>query len=249
MDMSNPVFPTFILFCRVGGCLMTAPGFSSERVPIQFRLYLSLAVTLVLAPPLLERLNGAFAGASLHRVAVTILAELLIGASLGLLARFYFLALETLSTSVAMTVGLGNIFGAAVTEAESTPVFSSFVLVAALALVFTTDLHLEIIRALYQSYETAPVLGELRLDALLEEVTRVLTQSHLLALRLCSPFLLFGLVVNVALGVLARLTPQLQIFFIAGPLVIFLGLSAFFVLGWDFFAGFESNFRAWLQKG
>lgn len=136
MDLSNPVFPAFILFCRVGGCLMTAPGFSSERVPMQFRLYLALAVTLVLAPPLLERFNSVFADATPHRLAVAIFAELLIGASLGLLARFYFLALETLATSVAMTVGLGNIFGAAVTEAESTPTFSSFVLVAALALVF-----------------------------------------------------------------------------------------------------------------
>jgi flagellar biosynthesis protein FliR len=249
MDIAIPVFPAFILFCRVGGCLMTAPGFSSERVPIQFRLYLALAVTLVLAPALFERFGPAFAAASSGRLIATIFSELLIGASLGLLARFYFFALEMLATSVAMTVGLGNIFGAALTENESAPTFSSFILVAALTLVFTTDLHLEIIRALYLSYETAPVFAEPRIDLLLEEVARVLTQAHLLALRICSPFLLFGLVVNIALGLLARLTPQLQIFFISGPLVIFLGLSAFFVLGWDFFTAFVSNFDAWLQKG
>jgi flagellar biosynthesis protein FliR len=249
MDLSIPVIPAFVLFCRVGGCLMTAPGFSSERVPIQFRLYLALAVTLVLAPALLERFGASFAAAPSNRLMATIFSELLIGASLGLLARFYFFALEMLATSVAMTVGLGNIFGPALTEDESAPTFSSFILVAALTLVFATDLHLEIIRALYLSYETAPVFAEPGIDALLEEIGRVLTQSHLLALRICSPFLLFGLVVNIALGLLARLTPQLQIFFISGPLVIFLGLSAFFVLGWDFFSAFVSDFGLWLQKG
>ncbi|MGJ0508737.1 MAG: flagellar biosynthetic protein FliR [Methylocystis sp.] len=249
MDIPNPVFPTAILFCRVGGCLMTAPGFSSERVPVQFRLYLALAVTLVLAPAFLEAFNGAFAAAQPYRLITAIFGELLIGVSLGLLARFYFFALETLATSVAMTTGLGNVFGAVVTEEEPTTTFSAFVTLAALALIFATDLHLEIIRAISLSYETAPVFADPRIDALMEEIARVLTQSHLLALRICSPFLLFGLVVNVALGVLARLTPQLQIFFVSGPLVIFLGLSAFFALGWDFFAAFVSAFGAWLQKG
>lgn len=249
MDISLPVYPVFILFCRIGGCLMTAPGFSSERVPMQFRLYLACAVTLVLAPPLLRQFAGVFTNMETHRLMGMIFAELLIGTSLGLLARLYFFALETLATSVAMTIGLGNIFGSGVIEAESTPTFSAFVLVGALTLVFTTDMHLEIIRALYLSYETAPVIAEPRIGALLEEVARVLAQSHLLALRICSPFLLFGLVVNVAMGLLSRLTPQLQIYFVSGPLVIFLGVSAFFVMGWDFFAAFASNFDAWLQKG
>jgi flagellar biosynthesis protein FliR len=249
MDIVIPVLPAFILFCRVGGCLMTAPGFSSERVPVQFRLYLAVAITFVLAPALLQKFASDVTSAAPHRLIAMIFAELLIGVSLGLLARFYFFALEMLATTVAMTIGLGNIFGAAITEDESTPTFSSFVLVAALTLIFTTDLHLEIIRALYLSYDTAPVIAEPRIDALLEEVAHVLTEAHLLALRICSPFLLFGLVVNVALGLLSRLTPQLQIYFVSGPLVIFLGLSAFFVLGWDFFAAFISNFGAWLQKG
>jgi flagellar biosynthetic protein FliR len=249
MDIPLPVYPAVILFCRVGGCLMTAPGFSSERVPVQFRLYLAIAVTFVLAPMLLQRFSAVFTNAAPHTLAAMIFAELLIGVSLGLLARFYFFALEMLATSVAMTIGLGNIFGAAITEDESTPTFSSFVIVAALTLVFTTDLHLEFIRALYLSYDTAPIIAEPRIDALIDEILRVLTQSHLLALRVCSPFLLFGLIVNVALGLLSRLTPQLQIYFVSGPLVIFIGLSAFFVLGWDFFAAFISNYGAWLQKG
>jgi flagellar biosynthetic protein FliR len=249
MDLAVPVYPIFILFCRVGGCLMTAPGFSSERVPVQFRLYMAIAATLALAPPLLERHQSAFVEIGPQRLLATILAELGVGVTLGLLARYYFFAFETLSTTVAMTIGLDNIFGTALTEQEPTPSLSSFVILGALLLVFCADLHLELIRALYLSYDTTPLFSTPSAGAFLEELSRILTESHLLALRICSPFLLFGLVVNVALGLLARLTPQLQIYFVSGPLAIFLGVSALFVFDWDFFSAFVSHYGAWLIKG
>ncbi len=249
MGLDNPIYPFFILFCRVGGCLMMAPGFSSERVPAQFRLYMAGAVTLAIAPPLLDKHHSAFVALAPHQLFVTILTELTIGVTLGLLARYYFLALETLSTAFAMTFGLANIFGVAITEQESTPGLSSFVLLAAVTLVFCADLHLELVRALYLSYDVTPVLTNPSAEAILEEVARVLTQTHLLALRICSPFLLFGLVVNIALGLLARLTPQLQIYFISSPLVIFLGVGGLAVFGWDFFSAFVSHYGAWVVKG
>lgn len=249
MTLENPVYPFFILFSRVGGCLMTAPGFSSDRVPVQFRLYMAGAVTLAIAPAILEKQQQALAALEPHQVLVTILGELAVGVTLGLLARYYFLALETLSTALAMTFGLGNIFGAALTEQEPTPSLSSFVMLGALMLVFCADLHLELVRALFLSYDSTPLFTTPSAGAFLDEVARILTQAHLLALRISSPFLLFGLVVNIALALLARLTPQVQIYFVSGPLVIFLGVSAFSIFGWDFFSAFVSHYGAWVIKG
>ncbi len=249
MTLDSPVYPLFIVFCRVGGCLMTAPGFSSERVPVQFRLYMAGAVTLAIAPGILEKQQQALAALAPPQLLITILAELAVGVTLGLLARYYFLALETLSTALAMVFGLGNIFGVAVTEQEPTPSLSSFVMLGALMLVFCADLHLELVRGLFLSYETTPLSTTPSAGAFLDEVARILTQAHLLALRISSPFLLFGLVVNIALGLLARLTPQLQIYFVSGPVVIFLGVSTFFVFGWDFFSAFVSHYGAWVVKG
>lgn len=228
---------------------MTAPGLSSERIPLQVRLYLALAVTLALAPALFERLSPSLAHPELLSMAATLLYELIIGVALGLLARMYFLALETLSTSVAMTFGLGNIFGPAITEPEPAPALSSFIVFCAVTLVFVTDQHLEFVKALYVSYETAPVHAPPSPAALLDEMTRLLTQSHLLALRICSPFLLFGIVVNLGLGLLARLTPQVQIYFVSGPIVILMGIYAFSLLAHDFFTAFSGHFGAWLLRG
>lgn len=150
------VYTTFLIFCRIGGCIMIAPGFSSDRVPMQSRLYLAAAIAFALTPPLMEQFHQALAGGGYIRPLLGVITEVAIGVVLGLLARLYFLALETLATSVSMTFGLGNIFSAAVVEAEPTPAFSSFILIAAVTLLFCADLHLEIIRGLYQSYEIAP---------------------------------------------------------------------------------------------
>jgi flagellar biosynthesis protein FliR len=121
--IENPVIPFFVLFCRVGGCLMVAPGFSSDRVPTRVRLYIALAVTLALAPPFLDKMKGALTHGEPTRLVMTLMAELAVGVTLGLLARMYFFALETLATSVAMTFGLGNIFGTPITESEPAPPF------------------------------------------------------------------------------------------------------------------------------
>lgn len=226
---------------------MTAPGFSSDRVPVRTRLSIALAISFALTPALMDQTRGVLAGAA-GIIAGAVFSELLIGVTLGLLSRFYFLALEMLATSVAMTFGLGNIFGGAITESEATPAFTSFVMTCAVTLLFVYDFHLELIRGLYLSYDAVPVRESISASVLLREVGSVLSQAHLLALRICSPFLLFGFIVNVALGLVARLAPQVQIYFISGPLTIFVGVYALSVLAPDFFSGFASAFGAWLLK-
>ncbi|PPD45216.1 MAG: flagellar biosynthetic protein FliR [Methylocystis sp.] len=222
---------------------MAAPGFSTERTPVLMRLYLSIGLTLSIAPPLMEKFTTVFLHSDPSGMLATILVEMAIGVALGLLARFYFLALETLAASVAMTFGLGNIFGAPIMEAEAAPALSTFITTSALTIVFVTDGHFEIIRALYGSYDAAPILQGPGAGGLLLELTRALSQAHLLALRVCSPFLIFGLIVNLGLGLLSKLTPQIQVYFVASPLVILLGLYAFSLLYADFFTAFSSHFR------
>ena len=239
----------FVLFCRIGGCVMTAPGFSSERISIRIKLYVALAVTVAVAPPLLAAIERELAGASPLAIASVIVSEVTIGALLGLLSRLYFLALETLASAVTMTIGLGNIFAQAIHDSEPAPSLAAFVVFCAITLVFVTDQHLELIRGMFLSYQTAPVGVSLGFDNMLSEMTRVLSQSHLLALRISSPFLLFGLIVNLAFGFLNRFTPQVPIYFVSGPFVIILGLYGLYVAGPDFFTAFSAQFGAWLVHG
>ncbi len=136
-----------------------------------------------------------------------LLGELLVGVMIGSMARLFFFALETLATAAAMTTGLGNILGSSVKEAEQLPAMSAFIMLGATTLIFVLDQHWEMIRGLFASYSAIPVRDGMPADGLLREYMNVLSQAFLLALRISSPFLLFGFIVNLAFGFLNRMSP------------------------------------------
>ncbi len=227
---------------------MVAPGFSSERVPIRVRLLVAFTVSVALFPAAGTPIRDAIESMAPATLILLMTKELLIGVVIGLLARFFFLALETLTTTVNMTIGLGNIFNAAV-EAEPTPALSTFILTAAITLIFVMDLHVELIRGLISSYRLAPFSAALTGENLLPDMGETLSQAYVLALRITSPFLLFSLVINLGFGFLARLIPQAPVYFISAPFLIVAGLYSVYLISNDFITAFVNQFSSWLHHG
>lgn len=227
---------------------MVAPGFSSDRVPVRVRLLIALTISVALFPAAGASIRDAIEGE--HPGALVLFAgrELLVGIVIGLLARFFFLALETLITTVNMTIGLGNIFSVAA-ETDPTPALSTFFITAAVTLVFIFDLHLELLRGLIVSYRIAPFAGALTNSAFLGDLSGTLGQAYVLALRITSPFLLFAFIVNLGFGFLARLTPQAPVYFISAPFMIVAGLYAVFLVSSDVMTAFVNEFGKWVRHG
>jgi len=249
MGLTGVITTLFVLFCRIGACIMTIPGFSSQRVPMRARLYIAIGVTVALAPALADVVAPVVAEATPGAVLFVLFGELLVGVLIGSMARLFFFALETLTTAAAMTTGLGNVLGASVEEAEPLPAMSSFIMLGATTLVFVLDQHWEMIRGLFASYTAIPVRDGIPADGMLREYSKVLSQAFLLALRISSPFLLFGFIVNLAFGFLNRMTPSVPVYFVSTPLLIGLGIYWFYVMADDFFTAFASAFGAWLLSG
>jgi flagellar biosynthetic protein FliR len=239
----------FILFCRIGACMMSVPGFSSSRIPVRVRLYIAIGVTLALTPPLMDTVKPVIVGASASGLGFLLVTELIVGLLIGFLARLFFFAIETLTTAAVMAIGLGNILGAAVDEAEPLPAMSSFIVLSATTLIFITDQHWEIIRGLYSSYTAIPISHTPSARIMMSEYMRVMEQAFLLAVRISSPFLLLGLIVNLAFGFLNRMTPQIPVYFVSGPLLIALGIYWFYIMSGDFFSAFSQEFGSWLFRG
>ena len=93
---SDAVLTAFVLFCRIGGCLMLVPGFSNQRVPRNVRLFIAFSVTLALTPLLSGEIEKNISGIAPVALTRLFLSETLIGTLIGFLARIYFGALETL---------------------------------------------------------------------------------------------------------------------------------------------------------
>ncbi|MDI1344625.1 MAG: flagellar biosynthetic protein FliR, partial [Pseudolabrys sp.] len=108
----------------------------------------------------------------------------------------------------------------------------NFLAVLGIALIFATDMHHLVIAALNDSYYIfAP--GEVPIVSdIAQHITQVVAGSFKIGIQLSAPFLVFGLLFNLGLGVLSRLMPQMQVFFIGLPLSILLGLLLLlFVIG------------------
>jgi flagellar biosynthetic protein FliR len=237
----------FVLFCRIGGTLMLAPGFSSARVPARARLFVALAVTLSLAPALTARQKIAFPNFGV--LTGDIFSELFVGAMIGLLGRLYFLALETMMMAASMQIGMSNALGAPIDESEPLPPLATLITTAATVLIFVSGLHWELIRGLVASYTVMPVGFLLRPEAALHTVAGDLSTAFIVALRISSPFIVYAVVVNLAIGLVNRLTPQIPVYFIAGPFVIAGGLVLFYFVSGAMVAAFMSAFGDWVLRG
>ncbi|NBN79360.1 flagellar biosynthesis protein FliR [Microvirga tunisiensis] len=244
---SEVVLAVFLLFCRIGACLMIIPGFGSDRIPVRIRLMVAVAVTLALAPLLLPSVQAAMPDQSLATLVRMILAELFVGGLLGLLGRAFIAALETIGNLAAMSIGLTAMPGMAVEGNEVLPPMASLMTLTATALVFITNQHWELIRALADSYSAIPPGAGLDVQSGLIRLTDQLANTFLLALRIGSPFLIYAVVVNFALGLANKLTPQIPVYFIAMPFVIAGGLYFLFIVMDEAMLLFLDGYVTWLK--
>src|SRR5262249_20357250 len=140
--------------------------------------------------------------------------EIFIGAVLGLTVRLLVSALQVAGSIVAQQLGLGFVTAVDPTQGQQGVIVGNFLTVLGMTLVFATDLHHLVIAALDDSYTLfapgdLPLLGDVA--AL---TTRTVTTAFRIGVQLSAPFIVFGLLFNVGLGVLSRLMPQMQVFFI-----------------------------------
>jgi flagellar biosynthetic protein FliR len=210
-----------LMFARIGTMVMLLPGLGEITIPMRVRLVVALALTAVLFP--LHRAAFQVNLQSPGPVVILLGQELLIGAVLGLTARLAISALQVAGSIVAQQLGLGFVTAVDPTQGQQGVIVGNFLTVLGITLLFATDLHHLLIAALHDSYALFRP-GELPLTGDVAAVTvRTIGSAFRIGVQLSAPFLVFGLVFNLSLGVLSRLMPQMQVFFIGLPLSILLG--------------------------
>jgi flagellar biosynthetic protein FliR len=221
--LQSVVIAAFLAFCRVGGCFMLMPGLSSARVPLQVRLFVAIAAAGALLIHLWDRI-APFATREPATLLLLIASESLIGALIGLMARLYVLALGFIAAAIGTLIGLGNLAGMSIEESELEGPLGSIISFSALMLLFVFDFHHEIIKALVMSYEVAPISAMFDPRSALVDVTDTVSDSFMVMIRLGSPFLAYAILVNLGIGFINKLTPQIPVYFISLPFVIAGGL-------------------------
>jgi len=243
------VLAVFVVFCRIGACLMLMPGFSSARIPVQVRLLVAFAVTLALVPLLLDPTRAAIGDAAPVTILRLIGAETLTGSLIGLLARIFFLALQFTGVAIASYVGFTVLPGVPVDEPDPMPALVSLITMGATMLFFVTDQHWELFRALASSYAAWPAGSAFDIQWGMVQITDQLYDAFILALRISGPFLIYTVTINLAVGLINKMTPQIPVYFISLPFAIAGGLILLYFTIGDFLRLYIHEFASWLAAG
>ncbi|MCE5364868.1 flagellar biosynthetic protein FliR [Pseudomonas anguilliseptica] len=205
---------------RIAALLMFMPIIGTQLVSARVRLYLSLAICVVIMPtlppmPVIDAINlQAF---------LWIAQEILIGMMLGFVLQLFFQVFVIAGQIVAMQMGLG--FASMIDPANgiSVPVIGQVFMILVTLLFLAMNAHLVVFEVLTESFFTLPV-GSGFLVENYWEIANKLSWVMGAALLLVLPAVTALLVVNLAFGVMTRAAPQLNIFSIGFPLTLVLGL-------------------------
>ena len=245
----NEFYGYMIVFARFAGFFGFAPIFSEQRVNARLRLLLTLMVTLVVTPAVSQHLPQAPGNAVAFNLMIA--GETIIGIFAALLAKILLSALDTAGTIIAYQMGLANAFVASAATAQQTGLPSLLLTMVGTLFILITDFHHVMIFLIVESYALFEP-GNFQNFTLLtadmsQTVLHFVSASFILALQLSAPLIILGLLMFLAGGVVNRLMPSLQVFFILQPLQILLGVIVLLMGLGTLIPFFMRNFAKYYQ--
>lgn len=215
-----------LAFGRIGAILMLLPGIGETSVSPRIRLALAVLLTLVLQPIAARLYPGGLANKP-AALLVLLGGEIAVGLFIGMASRLVLAAAQVAGTTIANQMGLGFAMTVDPTQGQQGVIFGNFLSLMAVTLIFVTDLHVPAISAVSSSFTLFPPGQWVPVGDFAEVTVKLVGESFRVGLQISAPFLAFGLIFNLGLGMLQKMMPQFQIFFVAMPLSIGVGLVLF----------------------
>ena len=222
---AQQVFAGGLAFARLGAIIMLLPGLGETFIPARVRLAFAFSLSLMMypllagsAPPL--PVDGAGLGGA-------VIKELLIGLMIGGILRLFMNSLATAGEIVSLQTTLSFAQTANPMQAQPSTTLGTFLGLIGIVLIFATNLHHMFIAAVASSYDVFPFTRDVPVADAGQLALQTLSKSFALGLQLAAPVVVFSLIFNIATGLVGRVMPQFQVFFVATPLIVLLGLSIF----------------------
>lgn len=239
--LPQTAFAFMLIFARTGAMTMALPGIGDRTVPPRVRLVFALALSLILFPlvetafpPLPDKLNTMIAA---------LVGEMLVGIAIGFSVRMIVAAIQFAGSAIAFQTGLAFAQSVDPAQGVQSTLFGAFLSMLSVTLIFATDLHHLLLSAMHDSYLLFRPGAVLPTGDFAEMALKTLADGFVVAIQLAAPFLIFGLIFYLGVGVLTRLIPQVQVFFLAMPANIMLGLVLFMLLIGTLMVWFLSYFE------
>ncbi len=244
--LPETAFVYILAFSRIAAVIMALPALGEMSISPRVRLILALTVTAVIAPTISNSFGPMPLG--FFPILVQIVSEILTGLFIGLTARIFMSALQVAGTIIAFQSGLAFAMNVDPTQGIQGAIIGSYLAVLGIVMIFVTDLHHLMLIAIRDSYVLFPPTGSFPTRDFLMVGIDAVADSFKLGVQLSAPFIVFALIFFLGIGLISKLIPQVQIFFVAMPANILLGFILLFLLLGTIMLWFLENFEAVLMR-
>ena len=203
------------VFMRLGTMMMVFPAFSESTVSVRIRLMIALTITFVMVP----LVAGTYPPqpATVAGMFYLLGTEFVVGIFIAGAARLIMAALHTAGFTMGFQTSLAFAQNFDPTQGIQSALLATFLSILGITLIFVTDMHHLMIAAMRDSYTMFAPGAALPVGDFAAMVTATVAGTFKLAIQMSAPLIAFALIFNLSLGVLAKLMPQVQIFFVAIP--------------------------------
>ncbi len=227
--LATGVLAFILTFVRIGATVMIMPGLGDSFVSERIRLHMALGLSFVLFPLVLPSIPSPLP--QTFMLFVLILSEFIVGLLIGTVARVFMTAMDTAGMIISMQSGLSNaqVFNPSLATQGS--LMGALLSVTGVLILFETNLHHLMITGMVESYSMFPVGQIPDTGSMAELMVRAVAASFAVAVKIATPFIVLTMLIYVAMGVLSRLMPQVQVFLLALPVQILLSLILLMIMG------------------
>ena len=212
-----------LIFARVGSILMLMPALGEMTIPTRMRLSFALVFSLVLYPLVQPQLPAL--PTDVLQTLVYLLHELAVGLILGAITRLVTMAAAVAGSVIAFQTGLSGAQGAdPINGGMQGALIGAFLSMLGVTLIFATDLHHVALMAIRDSYMIFSPKDPLMFGDAAQMAIQSAASAFVIGIQMSAPFIVLGLEFYLGMGLLARMMPQLQVFFVIMPASIWVGL-------------------------
>ena len=223
----------FLIICRTTGIFFLIPPFADTSVKPLFRMSFAIATALLMFPQMSQMIRPAVLAIGNNGIGLLVLItiELGLGIALGTIVKTLILSMQVAGLTIASQMGLSAAALMDPTQQNQNSILGIFLTLLTTLLILESGLHIRIIGGFFDSYEKIPVGSFLsNYNDFMSIFVGAVSKMWSSGLQISMPFILVNILMMIGAGVLAKLMPQLQIFFIAIPIQILIGIVIFIVI-------------------
>ena len=213
-----------VVFTRLGGLMTSAPLFSTYPIPTQIKAWLVATLTFIIFPVVMAK-SGFQAPTSVPELSVILLKEFMIGYIIGFCSNMIFIGVEMAANLISTQMGLTAGQALNPVSGDQSPILSQAYTLMAAMIFLSLHGHQWLFSAVYQSFQSIPPGYEFIMNGtIIKEVILMTGQMFPISLGIALPIFAVLLINDVLLGFVSKMMPQMNLFMVAMPMKIYLGL-------------------------